>query len=116
MKISLSRSQYSLVGAAFLSLLFAVPAHAKVITLACVEDDGFTFHLEIDESRNEVFVNGAPTTKVTISKNSVTFDLDMGDGAWTHLLSRLTGKLVVKSPVTGGWTSPYTCKVASPKF
>ena len=98
-------------------LLSPAWAGAQEITLACVDpDDGFTFHLEIDEARRVVNANGKPATNVFIDRTSIVFDLEMDDGVWPHVLSRLTGKLVAQNPQGGGWTSPYTCEKATPKF
>lgn len=99
-----------------LLVLSPLSANAGIITLVCGENDEFTFHVEIDEARNEVHVNGVSATSVFIDNNRVIFDLEMGDATYLHVLSRLSGTVVAQNKADKVWTSPFACKRASPQF
>ncbi len=98
------------------AFLLLCSTSARAITLACVAEDGFTFPLAIDEAQNEIIAMGVQANNVRIAENMIMFDLEMRGGTWPHILSRLTGELLVKSPRSGTWMPPYRCQVAAPKF
>lgn len=96
--------------------LLLIATSARATSLSCVASDGYTLPVEIDESREEVIVGSVQARNVQISESTIVFYLDLKNGTWPHVLSRITGQLDVKSPLSGTWMPPYRCQVADRKF
>ena len=105
------------LGLVLLIALAVLPrlAMAETIDLVCShEQNGFSFRFTIDTSAQSVVSNGKPARKVLVDDRSITFTLDLVDGAYFHAIDRSTGTLTVRAP-NGVLIHGHRCVPPKPK-
>jgi hypothetical protein len=90
-------------------------ALAETIDLVCTHENVFSVNFAIDTSARSVVSSGKLAHGVFIDGGTISFTLDLNNGAYFHSINRSTGNLLVQGP-DGVLVYGHRCERAKPKF